>query len=165
MIEEGLRGDERVFRSINSEDVVIVSAGWRLSSTAFNDAGQKPSVDRAAVRPMPKDARLTDACGVAELLTKEVRAINNVPVNPDASQDKQWMYSVDVYARPIEEGNPAGDPENLAHAQIETAPDFKSRNHFKKLKDRLARLAEKRGLLIVPAGMSVTGRPLAQNNC
>lgn len=55
-------------------------------------------------------------------------------------------YTMDVKPDPI--NNP---PEiNLAHALIIPNPDYKTKNSFNKIKERLAFLASKRGWTIKP---------------
>ena len=162
MTGEVLAGGEVLFRSIRSDEIVINASGWRLSSAAFNDPGKKPSVDRAAIRPDPSLAKKSVSQGVASLLTEEVRTRVQVLVNPTAPPGQQVAYKVNVFARPIPANDPSGQPENPAHAQIESSPEFASNTHFNKLKDKLARIAELRGLVLQPEGVDVTNLPLAR---
>ncbi len=154
-IEEGLDGDEVLFRSVRPDDVKIEGAEWHLSVTAFNDRNRQPSVDRAAIRPDPSDSRKEGSHGIVEFLTGEVRTEVHVVMNPGAPAKQQQEYKVDVFARPIPEDNPEHLPANPAHAQIETAPTFRSNEHFNKLKDKLCRLAERRGFRIIPVGVTI----------
>jgi hypothetical protein len=62
------------------------------------------------------------------------------------------MHIVDAIHRPIEEGNANGEPPNDAHAQIESHPDLGDAR-FKKLKEALVRIAERRGWLIAPSSL------------
>ena len=134
MIEEGLHGDELLYRSILPGDVVVQPSGWRLRSTAFNDRNKKPSVNRACISPDPRDTRRSSSDGVVALVTQEVRTDVRVFVDPNAPANKRTEYKVDVFARPILSGNPDGEQENLAHAQIETEPEYVSKENFNKLK-------------------------------
>jgi hypothetical protein len=155
VIEEGLDGREVLFRSVRPDEVTAEGSGkWRLSSTAFNDGGRKPSVDRAAIHPNPIEAKKNATDGIVELLTEEVRK-DRIIINADAPAHRQRIYIVNVFAREIRAGNPQGLPENLAHAQIESAPAFQTDSHFKKLKERLCRLAETRPFRIAPAGVAL----------
>jgi len=127
--------EEFLRRSFKPSDV---AAPGRLSSTAFNDPGQCPSVDRALLRADPSHTKRNPEDGVAELLTSEVRGITNI----EQTGQNGAVYKIDVHERPVE--------DNPAHAQVEAAPDFAGGSRFKKLKEALSLLASKRPWLINP---------------
>ena len=110
----------------------------RFSSSAFNDAGFKPSVDRAALRKSPHESKKNLDDGIVELATNTIRAIKSV-------ESESISHYIDVHYRPVVEV-----PTNIAHSQIEPAPEIVGKNIFKKLKDALARLADEAGWLIEP---------------
>ncbi len=122
----------------------------RLSSTAFNDRGEKPSVDRAILRLSPEETKHEVKDGVVTLGASEIRSIVNI-ADTEAIDGEPLDYAIDVLYRPILAGNPEGDAENLAHAQIEAAPAFKASSRFKKLKEALAVMASKHGWLVSPS--------------
>lgn len=127
-----------------------VSAEGKLSSTAFNDPHFCPSVDRALLRPDPAHTQRTPDCGVAQLLTVEVRAIDSVDrTDLDRGQPPQ-TYRVDVIERPVEEDEARGISANPAHAQIESDPALSNASRFKRLKEALSQLADSRDWLIEP---------------
>lgn len=140
--------DENIYRSIpNHPDMVTMVEGKpRFSSSAFNDRTQKVSVDQASLREYPEQSKMSETDGIVSLITAEVRAIDSV-----ADADSGLPYRIDVIERPIIAGNPDGLPENLAHAQVESAPELSNKSRFKKLKEALARLATNRGWLIGPS--------------
>ena len=128
--------EELLYRSIRASDVISTGGRIVLSSTAFNDAGMKPSVDRAAMRSAEEAKRSPDD-GICGLLTGEVRSINAV-----THQASNQPYRVDVVERPLQ--------DNAAHAQVEVDPLFENPSRFKRLKECLCRIAENQ-LLIVPS--------------
>lgn len=142
--------EETLFRRIRYEWVDYDQGSFRLSSQAFADKGLKPSVNRQRLAPNPAATKHDDSDGVAELVAEEVRKIDSVMQNPLAPPEEQKSYQLDVIPRPIPAGNPEGEPENLAHAQIESDPLLENRSRFDKVKDALARLAERRPLVIDP---------------
>lgn len=121
----------------------------RLSSSAFNDRSQKPSVDLASKRLGPQETRLVESDGVVSLLTVAVRSIATIK-NEGSAPGEPAVYYVNVVPRPILPGNAQGQLPNPAHAQIETSPSLKTSSRFKKLKEALAQLASRRGWLIEP---------------
>jgi hypothetical protein len=141
---------EVLFRRVKHEWVAYDQGQLRLSSQAFADKGLKPSVNRAALKPNPAHTQYEGSDGVAQLVTLEVRQVDTVMQNAQAPGQPQLPYRLDVLPRPILAGNEEGEPENLAHAQIESAPDLQTKSRFDKVKDALARLAERRPLAIDP---------------
>lgn len=141
---------EFLFRRIRLDSVVYDQGKLRLSTQAFSDRGFKPSVNRCSLAPDPTSTKHDDTDGVAVLLAEEVRKIDTVIRNPSAPQQVQEPYRLDVIARPIEAGNPDGEPENLAHAQIESDPVLENKSRFDKVKEALVRLAQSRPLVIEP---------------
>lgn len=142
--------DEELYRRVPHDPSFFTNVDGRLriSSSAFNDPGQKPSVDRAKLRAGPHETKkhLTD--GIVLLAANEVRAIRDISRSGNAAPS---VYEIDVIPRPIVQGNPQGEPENLAHAQIEANPTFETQGRFKKLKEKLALLASQRGWLVTPS--------------
>ena len=139
-------GDELLFRCIGAGDVTWDGDEWHLSSQAFNDREMKPSVDRQCLRPDPHDTKREVTDGVAQLLTADIHANVRLVKNPNAKPPAPIeFYAVDVIPRPIDE------PPNPAHAQIESAPAIAGGSHFKKLKDALCRLTERRAWVVMPS--------------
>ncbi len=105
----------------------------RVSSSAFGDRNMRPSVDRAVLcgnDPSSSVQQETDA--VLWLVAVEVRQIDLRQQHEGDSPE--YRYLIDVVPRPM--------PENPAHAQIEPNPDYKTKSRFRKVLERLARLAE-----------------------
>lgn len=125
--------DELLHRSVRPDDVVNRDGKLYLSSTAFNDAGMRPSVDRARMRTAG-ESKKSARDGVCGLATVHVRSITTI-----VHQDSQQPYKVDVVERPID--------ENPAHAQVEVDPAFENPSRFKKLKESLCRIAEQQWLI------------------
>lgn len=150
--EDQVTDDEQLYRRIpNSREFFSVVDGEpRFSSSAFNDRKHKPSVNRSKIRPDPCETKADPADGITSLIAVEVRAITTIK-NEGALPNDPELYGIDVIPRPIPADNPDGLPENLAHAQIESNPEFKTSSRFKKLKEALALLANKRGWVIDPS--------------
>jgi hypothetical protein len=139
--------NELLHRSFLPTDV---NEEGKLSSTAFNDPQFRPSVDRALLRPNPKDTQRTPECGIAQLLTVEVRAVDSVARMDLPSGDAPEAYRVDVVERPVEPDHDLGIPANPAHAQIESDPELSNASRFKRLKEALSQLANSRDWPIQP---------------
>lgn len=127
-------GDEEVlYRAVANEQRVFPLDGQgvrRISSMAFNDAGRRPSVDRAILCPGgPSETRLrfSPDSGVLSLVTQEVRRLTTT--HGATGQD----YAVDVEPVPL--------PDNLAHAEIFGRPPFDTDKVFDRIKQSLARIA------------------------
>jgi hypothetical protein len=125
-----------------------VDGTLRIYSSAFNDQGYKPSVDREALCGGALSCKKQASDGILALITREVRRLS-VPASPDQLGNVQ-SHSIDVKARPIFANNQENLPENLAHAQIEADPAFLIQSRFRKLKEALALLAARRGWAAPP---------------
>jgi hypothetical protein len=121
----------------------------RLSSTAFNDLQRMPSFDRRKMRTSLDDCKNHRTDGLLLLIAHEVRAIKLLQTDPKGKPTSD-AHKIDVMHRPIEAGNADGLAVNEAHSQIETAPSLGDAR-FKKLKEALARIAQKHGWLTPPA--------------
>lgn len=120
----------------------------RVSSQAFTDRKQSPSVDRAKIcgfAPTWTQKDVKD--GVISLLTTEVRMIDTIVTRNDKGKII-CTYKIDVYPAPIvDEPNLQDNP---AHAEIRPTPEYQSRSVFRKLLERLAFLANQREWEILP---------------
>lgn len=113
----------------------IGESGLELSSQAFTDRNQAPSVDRAKLCGWkPKHTQKNPDDGVVSLIAGEVRMIN-VSQN-DQKGNTLFDYKIDVCPRPTN--------DNPSHAQIEPSPDYASKGTFRKVSEKLARLATER---------------------
>ena len=113
----------------------------RISSQAFADRLFRPSVNRAMLcdfQPAATQARASD--GVLSLVASDLRAIADVE-QPAIPGPGQSHLRVDVEHVPL--------VENPAHAEIFTDPVC-TKNAFRRLCERLARLAEARPWEITP---------------
>lgn len=119
-----------------------------ISSQAFADTNQAPSVDRAklcAFEPIRTQKDVKD--GVISLVTIEVRMIDTVVTRNDKGKII-CTYKIDVYPAPIvDEPNLQDNP---AHAEIRPTPEYQSKSVFRKLLERLAFLANQREWEILP---------------
>ncbi|WP_052017618.1 hypothetical protein [Pseudanabaena biceps] len=105
-----------------------------FSRLAFADRGLKPSVDRACLHENdPTKTQLFDTDGVIGLIAGNVRAIDDLS-SGDAKGNVTALYKIDVIHRP--------KLENKAHARIEPSPEYSNDKVFKRLQQRLARLAD-----------------------
>lgn len=113
-----------------------------ILSVAFADRAFRPSVDRAALRghdPRGMVAAPTD--GVVGVVAADVRATDSVDQRDAKGQLVRVLY-VDVEPVPL--------PENPAHAEIFVRPDCPTQGVFRKLCNRLARLANERAWAVRP---------------
>ena len=102
----------------------------RVSSMAFNDAGRRPSVDRAVLCPGgPADTqgRFSPGSGVLSLVAGEVRGLTATHGTTGQA------YGVDVEPVPLS--------ANPAHAEIFGRPPFDTDKVFDRIKQALARIA------------------------
>ena len=110
--------------------IAIEGGRYRVTSGAFGDKRQQPSVDRAILRdnnPENSKRRQTDC--VVSFTAGEVRAIRG------------FERTVDV----VHDPNPPEDPDNPAHALIIAEQPFTANNReFKRFKQALARIADSR---------------------
>lgn len=144
---------ELLYRSIRKSEIAPVDSerGFRVSSAAFNDVNRRPSVDRALLRSSAQVSKRGATDAIAGLISAHVRLIQvDQPIPSDTPKDApKKQYLIDVKPRPIFDPHPE---RNLAHSQVESNPAFDSDSRFKKLKEKLARLAEQRPLEIEPGG-------------
>jgi hypothetical protein len=140
---------EDAYRAIraNGREYARVNGVIKFSATAFDDREKKPSVDRSSIRTKPEEARVATSDGVTKVGALEVRKSCKVDIT-DAKGKSTGTYAVDVIHRPILAS--ATGPENLAHCQIECAPQIDSSSRFKKLKEALANIATKHGFIVQP---------------
>jgi hypothetical protein len=144
--------DEIIYRCIfYGRDWYIVEADrLRISSQAFSDRNQMPSVDRAILQNHdPKKSQRNPEDGVLSLVVADIRQIDSVQ-QLDAKGKPIQTYKIDVVADPIM-GPIVG---NLAHAEVRPTPQYQTKSVFRKLQERLAILAmqriEQQGWNILP---------------
>ena len=120
----------------------LAAAGTvQISSQAFADRNQRPSVDRAWLRSFdPSFTRLDPTDGVISLQAGDVRAIDTLQQSDE--QGNVIQVRVDVEHVPI--------PGNYAHAEVYTAPPC-TKSAFRRLRERLAQLANQRPWEIKPS--------------
>lgn len=142
--------DEWLYRSVraNSAEYKRTPEGLKVSRSAFSARDNAPSVDRSSLRNNPADTRLNASDGIVRLLTRRVREIGNIRTNPnDINSDR--TYAVDAVHRPLSVAN-GDERDNDAHCQIECTPDIAMDNHFKRLREALARIADEQGWVVPP---------------
>lgn len=150
MADDVVGDEEQLYRRVpNIPGFFAIKDGrLRLSGSCFNDvtndvAKARPSVDRAKLRDHdPRNAKTAPTQGVVELVAGEVRQIGSV-TQTDNKGNVTSVYSVDVLADPLD--------DNAAHAVIAVSPKFESKRPFERLREALARLAERRGWLVEPS--------------
>jgi hypothetical protein len=148
MPDSPVSNDELLFRRVPNKPENLKSENGicTVGASAFNSPDRRPSVNRARFLPDPRDTQMDPSDGVLSLLAIEIREIGSVALEPPAV----GHFKVLVEPRPIYANNREGEPENLSHAQIETDPPMDSPSRFRKLKEALARLANRRPWLIEP---------------
>ena len=112
-----------------------------VSSQAFSDRGQKPSVNRALLCEdgIAFTQEGDESNGVLSLVAKDVRAIDSVVQFDTAGRKEKLRHRIDVYPDPIKDQ--PGQRDNLSHAEIRPDPSYASKSIFRKLIERLAQLA------------------------
>jgi hypothetical protein len=130
--------DEIIYRCIfYGRDWYLVEADrMRISSQAFSDRNQVPSVDRAILQNHdPTQSQRNPEDGVLSLVVADVRQIDSVR-QLDAKGKLVQSYKIDVVADPV--------VGNLAHAEVRPMPQYQTKSVFRKLQERLAILAMQR---------------------
>jgi hypothetical protein len=95
-------------------------------------------------------ARKNPSDGLVKVIARDVRAIR-VEITNEKGKATGNFYRIDAVHRPIDAGNPENEPPNPAHGQVESTPAILSDTRFKKLKERLAQLAEQHGWISPPS--------------
>ena len=148
-IADKVEDKEILYRSVAKDCFTLVDGKLKLTSTAFNDPAQQPSVDRAKLcgfNPAHVKKKPTD--GVVSLVTISIRQIADVIQNDNHGQPKP-AHEIDVIPDPIKDCPLRMD--NPAHALIVAHPNFANDQVFKNLKKSLARIASQGGWLIEPS--------------
>ncbi len=149
MLKTPITNSEILYRRIPHDKnfLVLQDGKIRLSSQAFSDRNFRPSVDRASLRENdPRQTQRTLSDAVVSLITKDVRSIDYIV---KASHEGYFQsFDVDVEHVPII--NDSLGLDNPAHAEIYIIPQC-DKNVFRKLKERLAQLANERLWEIEPA--------------
>ena len=143
--------DEIIYRCIfYGRDWYLIEADRvRISSQAFSDRNQMPSVDRATLQNHdPKQSQRNPEDGVLSLVVADIRQIDSIQ-QLDAKGNLVQTYKIDVVADPA--------VGNLAHAEVRPNPKYQTKSVFRKLQERLAILAmqriEKHGWDILPSDL------------
>lgn len=142
-LEDPVGDEEVLYRAVASDPryfPVDSQGNRRISSMAFNDAGRRPSVDRAALCPggaLDTQARFSPGSGVLSLVARDVRSLT--ATHGATGQ----VYGVDVEPVPL--------PDNVSHAEIFGRPPFDTDKVFDRIKTALARLAV---VTLAPDGLS-----------
>lgn len=134
MLKTLITDDEILYRRIPHDKsyLVVQNGKLRVSSQAFSDRAKLRENDPRQTQQKPSDA-------VVSLITRKVRSIDTIV---KISHDGQpQTFTVDVEHVPI--FNDSLAPDNPAHAEIYTQPEC-DKNVFRKLKERLAQLANER---------------------
>jgi hypothetical protein len=124
------------------------SGNLQLSSTAFNDRNRQPSMDRQVLLQSVDAAKKSATDGLIKLEANEIRAIQLHQVD-NRGKPKAELHAIDVIYSPVLPGNAQGLAPNPAHSHLETNPPI-SASRFNRLKELLARAAQKYGWIIKP---------------
>jgi hypothetical protein len=140
--------DEILYRRVPNkpENLHVVDGKRTVATSAFNCRYRQPSVNRHILLPDPFDSKIEDTDGVVGVVAKSIREISSIARAAPAT----GTYRILVEPRPILPNNPDGEPENPAHAQIESDPAMENDARFRKLKEALAWLANQRPWVIEP---------------
>ncbi len=120
--------EEILYRSVRLADggYKLENGVYQISSSAFNDRNMQPSVDRAQLKNNnPEQSRKSKTDCVVSLKTLEIRN--------ETIERNEINYILDVKPDPTD--------ENPAHAIVVPSPEYKNEKAFRKVKERLARIA------------------------
>jgi hypothetical protein len=136
-----VQDDEVLYRRVLKNHYQMVGGKPNLSSQAFTDRKQAPSVDRAVrCKNNPNFTQKDYTDSVVSLLTCDVRATDTVKTFENGVP--KITYKIDVVSVPLI--GISGETDNLAHAEIRPNPEYKGDKPFKRLRERLAFLANTR---------------------
>jgi hypothetical protein len=149
--------DERVFRRVPADSNYwsVTEGVVRVSSQAFGDRNQRPSVDLASLCVTAKYTQGgNEENGVLCLRVGDIRKIKDVVQRSSDGKTILRSYALDVFPDPIVEQE--GRPGNHAHAEIRPSPEYQGKNPFRKAMEALARIATWE---ILPGGLRSQGNP------
>jgi len=132
-----VENDELLYRSVSRErhHYSIEESIVRISTEAFSDRNQSPSVDRSKLCGNdPKFTLKSPNDCVLGLVAGDVRDIEEI--QNDEKGNQIAIYKIDVVPRPME--------DNPSHAQIEPSPEYRNPAPFRKVRRQLAIKASKR---------------------
>lgn len=113
---------------------------------AFGDTeGYRTSVDRANL--CHNDPRYTLSIysgGVVSLVALEIRSLEPLPQYGKNGINQPPIRTFDVDVEPVPIVDDPNDPDNPAHAEIYTIPECPNSKVFKRLREKLALLANAR---------------------
>ena len=133
----GVSHDEIIYRSVKLEPQFFrwgADGEIKVSASAFNDRKYEPSFYRKNFCEDPPDnkpPRMNSDDAVAEVLTGTIREQNAI-IFHSGNEPKPIEHKVDV--RPEINGH------HKAHVVVFTAPEFKTKGGFAKLKEFLAQI-------------------------
>ena len=136
-LNDSVIDDEIFYRRVlpDKNHYTVTAQGQRVVSTsAFSDRDLEPSVDREVLcRPIggPTFTQGEPQNGVVSVIARDVRATR---IDHASGKEVQRSYLADLEARPL--------PSNAAHYVVVLAPATDKRGVFKKLLERLAKLAQ-----------------------
>jgi hypothetical protein len=152
MLEENenhVANDEILYRRVLSgRDLYETKTDGTVEfyAQAFGDTeGFRTSVDRAKLCGNDPQYTLgTFSGGVVSLVTLDIRSIEDIPQYSKGGNDQKIIrsFKADVTYAPII--NDPREPDNPAHSEIHTTPECPNRGVFKRLRERLALLANAR---------------------
>ncbi len=126
------------------------SGGLQISTTAFNDPARQPSLDRLIFLQSADAAKKSHTDGLLRLIAHEIRAIQLSQIGANGQPLQGQFHRIEPIHSPILAGNAAGHPPNPAHSHIESAPVL-SGARFNRLKELLAKMAQKHGWVVTPS--------------
>lgn len=143
--EDRVLDEEILYRRVldNPQHYTIEGKVVRVSASAFSDRHRRPSVDRKAICGGPEWTQESPENGVVRITAGAVRGIGDlkslVEVAGPPKSKSTTTYKVDVVPAPVKDEPSQRD--NAAHAEIRSHPNWVSDSAFKRLLERLARIA------------------------
>lgn len=130
---EPVDDDEILYRLVQPKYVEPDNGGWEIKSEAFKDRERRISVDRALFSGDPANTQVDkESDYICRLTAGDVRNLTVTLDAPNGTVLERYGVCVD----------PAPLPGNDAHAEIYVERNPTSKAPFRKLKYKLAELAE-----------------------
>lgn len=151
-----VENDEKLYRSVRVDRTTFKpEAGtWRVSSQAFADRSRRVSMHRHSLCPNPPHSappRVPDKVSgllIDALVRFTASEIREIDITHPEGSSIRYLCDVEPDTAPT----PNGTPQHISHCVITSSPVFpeKPDTPFRKLKERLARLADSREWAIPP---------------
>ena len=150
MLEDDPVADDEILyrRILDGRDLYTTKDDGTVEfyAQAFGDTeGFRTSVDRAKLcHNDPRYTLGTYSGGVVSLVALDIRSLEPLPQYGKGGKDQPPIRTFDVNVEPVPIIDVPDEPDNPAHAEIYTIPECPNSKVFKRLREKLALLANAR---------------------